>query len=121
MDPVLRRLLLESARLHHLDDEPAVQALEREALDSGCERMINTLGYSYLFQHNALERAIAMFRRNVSEFPASWNAHDSLGEALVLAGRLGEALDCYELARQMAPEPHRSRIAHLLDRLQALN
>lgn len=121
MDRSFQRLLVESNRLHDLGDVRAAFELEQEALESGSEQVVNTLGYCYLFQHNDLDRAISLFRRNVEDYPASWNAHDSLAEALVLKGHLMEAIELFDIARQMAPEVHARRIRSTVDRLLALN
>lgn len=121
MDRPFQQLILESSRLHHLGEPTAARRLEHEAVELGSEQDINTLGYRYLFQNNDLDRAIALFRRNVANYPASWNAHDSLAEALALRGDLGDALESYAIALQMAPGPHRARIRRMMDRLAKLN
>ena len=121
MDRSFQRLLVESTRLHDLGDVRGAHELEQEALESGSEQVVNTLGYCYLFQHNDLERATSLFRKNVEDYPASWNAHDSLAEALVLQGHLEEATANFEIARQMAPEAHARRIRSTLDRLSRLH
>ena len=121
MDRSFQRLLLESTRLYDLGDHEAAHALEQEVLACGSEQVVNTLGYSYLFQHNDLERAIVLFRRNVEEYPASWNAFDSLGEALTLNGEIEEAVEMFSVAYQMAPPSHQHRIRRTLDHLGELN
>ncbi len=121
MDRPFRQLIQESSRLHHLGQPKAARDLEQEALEVGTEQDVNTLGYCYLFQQNDLERATALFRKNAEDYPASWNAHDSLAEALALQGEIGESLDCYRIAFEMAPSGHRARIRRTMDRLSALN
>lgn len=121
MDRSFQRLLLESNRLHDLGDPQGARALEEEALASGSEQVVNTLGYCYLFQHKDVERAVTLFQKNVEDYPASWNAHDSLGEALALQGKLEEAVAAFSIAREMAPEAHARRILRTMDQLASLN
>jgi CubicO group peptidase (beta-lactamase class C family) len=45
------------------------------------ESMLNTLGYRFLAQDRPVD-AVALFERNVREFPGSSNAYDSLGDGL---------------------------------------
>ncbi len=71
---------------------------ERYDIDlSPPEQAVNAIGYRALFR-NDIERAIAIFRYNVELYPDAANVHDSLGEALERAGRLGEAFSSYSRA-----------------------
>ena len=121
MERPFRRLIEESSRLYHAGEPRAARVLEQEALEVGSEQEINTLGYVYLFQQEDVERAVALFQKNAEDYPASWNTHDSLAEALALRGDLGAALESYRLAYDLAPELHRSRIRRVMDRLDRLN
>ena len=49
------------------------------------------------------DAAIRLFRLNIRLHPESWNTHDSLGEALGLAGRIPEAITSYERSIQINP------------------
>ena len=51
-----------------------------------------------------MEDAIKIFRINVNRFPGSSNAHDSLGEALALAGDTADAIRSYSRALELATE-----------------
>jgi len=51
-----------------------------------------------------------MFRRNVKDYPRSWNVYDSLGEALAKQGNRKEALASYQKALSLAPEGQKGRI-----------
>jgi len=79
-----------------------------EALEGGIktglanEESINALGYSYL-NSGKTEVAIAVFTFNVRQFPTSSNAYDSLGEALMRAGRIDESLLAYRKAVELDP------------------
>lgn len=61
------------------------------------ENQVNLFGYR-LMASGKLDEAIAVFRRNVSLYPDSANAYDSLGEALEKKGDMAEAVRSYELA-----------------------
>jgi len=67
------------------------------------ETEINALGYR-LLSRNRTDDAIAMFRLNTEEFPDSWNAWDSLGEASETAGRLDEALAQFRKSVSLRPD-----------------
>ncbi len=58
---------------------------------------INALGYR-LLGSGAHARAIAVFAINTRVYPQSANTYDSLGEALLLAGRQDEAIAAYRQA-----------------------
>lgn len=83
------------ARYRRLKDE------QPEAYDFG-ENELNLLGYR-LLGSGELEAATAIFRLNVEMFPAAWNAHDSLGEALAAAGRKDEAIRSYARSLELNP------------------
>ena len=80
------------------------------------EGTINNLGYQYLGNGN-LEMAIYVFQFNTQAFPNSWNVHDSLGEALALAGRYTEAIAAYQRSLTLNPDSPTGKAA--LDTLQA--
>jgi len=90
----------------------------QEGLSGGVltEDMINDVGY-YCLENGLTEAAVEAFRFNIEQFPDSPNGHDSLGEALVAAGRPEEAAASYRTALQLDPRLSSSRAA--LDRLEA--
>ncbi|MEM6338213.1 MAG: tetratricopeptide repeat protein, partial [Bacteroidota bacterium] len=47
--------------------------------------------------------ALLFFDHNARAYPGSWNVHDSLGEALALAGRTEEAIAAYERSLALNP------------------
>jgi len=67
------------------------------------EGMMNGLGYSLLFSGQTQD-AIAVFQRNVQDYPKSANVYDSLGEAYMKAGRKDLAIQNYEMALKLNPE-----------------
>jgi CubicO group peptidase (beta-lactamase class C family) len=66
------------------------------------ETTLNALGYRLLRQ-GMVEEAIGIFTFNAELYPRSGNMHDSLGEALLAADRLDEALEHYETSVQLDP------------------
>jgi CubicO group peptidase (beta-lactamase class C family) len=72
--------------------------------DSGIdEQTLNYLGYS-LLQTGQTQDAIAVFQRNVQEYPQSWNVYDSLGEAYANGGQKDLAIANYEKSLQINPQ-----------------
>lgn len=72
------------------------------------ESLLNTLGYRFL----ALERpadAVALFERNVREFPGSSNAYDSLGDGLVALGDKEGAIASYRKSLELDPRNEHAR------------
>lgn len=91
------------------DETPQLQAVEdhyaRVSARVGFpvrppEALLNVIGYRRL-EAGENELAIEVFRRNVELYPASANAHDSLGEAYEKAGQLPLAVDAYARAVQV--------------------
>jgi tetratricopeptide (TPR) repeat protein len=84
------------------------------ALESGVaagivnEISVNNLGYSYL-QGGKTEMAIAVFSFNVKQFPHSSNVYDSLGEALMKAGRMQESIWNYQKSIDLDPTNENAR------------
>jgi CubicO group peptidase (beta-lactamase class C family) len=67
------------------------------------EGVLNTLGYQ-LLQGGKTSDAIAIFQRNVQQYPQSANAYDSLGEAYMKAGNKELAILNYEKSLQLNPK-----------------
>jgi len=67
------------------------------------EASINSLGYEFLRQ-NELVMAVAVFKANVSRYPDSANAYDSLAEAYDAAGRKELAIESYERSLKLDPD-----------------
>lgn len=53
--------------------------------------------------------AITVFRRVTDEFPASFNAWDSLGEAEMAAGDTAAAIKHYETSLELNPQNEAAR------------
>ena len=67
------------------------------------EGEFNAYGYIFL-QQDKIDHAIRMFQINVELYPESWNAYDSLGEALLRAGNTNDAVTMYEKSLALNPE-----------------
>jgi CubicO group peptidase (beta-lactamase class C family) len=67
------------------------------------EGTLNRLGYTLLSSGQAQD-AIAVFQRNVHEYPKSANAYDSLGEAYLKASQRDRAIQNYERSLQLDPK-----------------
>jgi hypothetical protein len=67
------------------------------------EADLNQLGYHYLSGNKAKE-AVDVFKRIAKEHPASWNAHDSLAEALEKSGDKKGALENYRKAMELVKD-----------------
>lgn len=63
---------------------------------------VNRLGYELLHEHR-VAAAVTVFHLNARAFPGSANVWDSLGEALLAAGRRAEAIAAYRHAIEIAP------------------
>jgi tetratricopeptide (TPR) repeat protein len=98
-------------------DAAGAKKLMDEALPGANEAELNAYGYQLMGGGNTAD-AVAIFRENVKRHPESWNAHDSLGEALAAQGKKAEAATLYRKALTMAPEAQKARIQAVLDGLQ---
>ncbi len=67
------------------------------------ESEFNTLGYVFLFDKK-LDEAIAVLKMNVDMYPDAWNTYDSLGEAMLAAGKCEKARKLYEKSLALNPE-----------------
>jgi CubicO group peptidase (beta-lactamase class C family) len=65
------------------------------------EETINMLGYSYMDKN--LAAALAVFKINVDEYPASSNVYDSYGEALLKNGDKDLAIENYKKSLELNP------------------
>lgn len=67
------------------------------------ESQVNVYGYRFVQMEKPVQAA-AMFRINVELYPESWNAYDSLGEALFMNGENEKAVAMYEKSLELNPE-----------------
>ena len=96
-----------------------VESLRARAMAAATEPELNAAGYQ-LLQAGRLDEAVALFRANAGNHPGSWNAWDSLAEALAAKGDTAGAVQHYRKALELADdETQKVRIRGELDRLGA--
>jgi len=96
-----------------------VEALRKDAWEISTEADINTLGYQYLGS-NQVDKAIEVFKKNVEDYPESWNVYDSLAEGYALKGETKLATEYYQKAFSMVTDDvNKKRITDTLKGLQA--
>ena len=61
------------------------------------------MGYIMLYVMKDVKKAIAFFEYNISNFPTSANAYDSLGEAYMIKGDKAQAIMNYKKSLQLDP------------------
>jgi len=92
--------------------------LRAQAIKIATEAEVNNRGYELLGEKKYPE-AIALFRKNVKDYPNSWNCYDSLGEALEQSGDKKGAIENYSKALSLAKDSaDQKRITGILARLQ---
>ena len=99
-------------------DAKEVEALRAQAMKVATENDVNLLGYQLMGEKKTAE-AIALFRKNVKDYPNSWNTYDSLGEALATTGDKKGAVEYYGKALAMTTDPvQKKRINDILAKLK---
>jgi hypothetical protein len=68
-----------------------------------------------MLQFEEVEKAIELFKLNVSNFPGSYNAYDSLGEAYMIKDEKALAIENYEKSLELNSASQNAK-----ERLQAL-
>lgn len=92
--------------------------LRQKALALATEGDLNQEGYR-LFSEKKYDEAIALFKKNVTDHPQSWNAYDSLAEAYQNKGDKKDAVENYTKALSFVKdEANRRRIEQTLVRLK---
>ena len=81
------------------------------------EREFNALGYR-LLGRDRIDQAVFILELNARRHPDSWNAHDSLGEAYMKAGRTRDAVRSYE--RSLGLNPANANAKKMLEALKRL-
>ena len=98
-------------------DTKTAEALRARSLALATETDMNNYGYQLLGQKKT-DEAIAAFKKNVKDHPASWNVYDSLAEAYATKGDKKQATELYTKALSMAPESQKKRINEALAKLR---
>lgn len=73
------------------------------------EQEINSIGYFLLYDLKRTDAAITIVNINISEFPQSANAFDSMGEAYMVAGDNTNAIENYKKSLQLDPANDNAR------------
>lgn len=75
------------------------------------EQLVNQIGYAMLRSRNEIEkgRALEFFILNTENFPGSYNAFDSLGEAYEMLGDKKEAISNYTKSLELNPNNEHAR------------
>jgi TolA-binding protein len=96
--------LTTKAKLIEKKDPAGAAKMRADAMKLANEADVNQLAYQLLADKKNSE-ALDLFRKNVKDHPDSWNAHDSLGEALAATGDKKGAIANYEKALAMTKDP----------------
>lgn len=100
------------------NEELEVFAVEiEEFIGSANEFQVNNYGY-ILLNLGKIDKAIEIFEMNVEKYPNSWNALDSLAEALAKNGNKKEAIEYYQKALELAPLNQKERIMEIIEGLK---
>lgn len=104
--------------LEKTGDAAGAEALTKEALGLATEAEMNAYGYQLLGQKK-IDEAIAVFEKNVRDYPDSWNTYDSLAEAYGVKGERKKSLEYYTKALNMTTiEDQKTRISGILEQLK---
>ncbi len=110
MSPNYANLMTRARILDKKGNAEGAKQARAKAQPLATEADLNQAAYR-LMGEKKLDEAIAMFRSIVQRFPASWNAQDSLGEALAAKGDKPGAIAAYTKALAMTKDPvHKKRI-----------
>ena len=111
-------LRVKAALLSQRGDAAGSAAAAGRSLAVATEPDLNTYGYLLMGQ-GKVDSAIAIFRKNVSDHPKSWNTYDSLGEAYAKKGEKKLAVANYSKALAMVQDTdQRKRIQGVLAQLR---
>lgn len=117
MTPTYQNLRTKAGLLELKGDAGGAAAARAKAQTLATEADINLQGYQLLGE-GKIDDAIAVFRKNAADHPASWNVWDSLAEGLETKGDKAGAAENYRKALSMAPEDQKKRITDTLARLK---
>jgi tetratricopeptide (TPR) repeat protein len=107
-------LRLKATLLEKMGDATNAAQLRARSLELATEPEMNAYGYQ-LLGAGKVDSAIVVFRKNVKDYPKSWNTYDSLGEAYATKGDKRRAAEQYEKARALSKDPaQQQRIAGIL-------
>ncbi len=73
------------------------------------EQLVNSMGYSLLYELREVDKAIGLFKLNVSLYPKSFNAYNSLAESYLVKGDRALAVSNYETSLRLNPENQKAK------------
>lgn len=118
MQPTFQNLRLKAAFVEKKGDTKAAADFRGRAMKLATEADINNLAYQLLAEKKN-DEAIALFKKNVKDYPGSLNVYDSLGEGLAATGDKTGAIENYSKALAMSTDPaDKKRISAILVRLK---
>jgi len=107
-------LRVKATLLEKRGDAAAAADLRRRSLTVATEADINGHGYQ-LLALGKVDSAIVVFKKNMKDYPKSWNTYDSLGEAYAAKGDKRLAVGYYSKAYAMVGDgAQKKRIEGLL-------
>jgi predicted negative regulator of RcsB-dependent stress response len=119
MQKTFANLRTKAAILEKQGDAKGAEDLRAQAMKLATEVDVNALAYQLLGQKKT-DEAIALFRKNVKDYPNSWNVYDSLGEGLAAKGDTKAAVENYNKAMSMTTDPvQKKRIQDILAKMKA--
>jgi len=119
MRPGYRNLTVRAEILDKQHDPKAAADARAKALALATEGELNQYAYG-LMGDGKIDDAVKMFQSIVDRFPNSWNAQDSLGEALAQKGNKAGAIASYSKALALATDAaQKKRIEATLTKLKS--
>lgn len=109
IQPSFQAMRLKAAIQERRGNMAGATALREQSMTMATEADVNAVAYQFMGQ-GKMDEALGLFRKNVKDYPRSWNVYDSLGEALAKQGNKKEALANYQKALSLAPEGQKGRI-----------
>lgn len=104
--------------LEKLGKASEAKTLNDHAMQIATEVDINALGYEYVAA-GKMKQAIDTFKKNVKDYPKSWNVYDSLAEAYERNGDTKLATENYATALKLVKdEANKKRLTQTLQKLQ---
>jgi TolA-binding protein len=104
MNPSYANLQTRALILDKQNKKPQAAETRAKALTLANEADLNQVGYQ-LMNEKKMDEAIAMFTSITQKYPESWNAQDSLAEALATKGDKAGAIAAYGKALAMVKDP----------------
>jgi hypothetical protein len=119
MTPSYQNLTLKATILDKQGNAKGAAELRTKAMALASEADLNQAAYR-LMADKKVDEAIKLFQSIAERFPESWNAHDSLGEALATKGDKAGAIAAYTKAAALVKDPvQKKRIDATLAGLKA--